>query len=182
MVELRLSYEELGRRLGIKPEAARQRAKRRQRQGRWRIALDNAGRAVVHVDEDDLADEPTARSTDDRENVRPITHERSADHRPDDRDELAAELRARIQALEVEREALIEAGDHLVDQLGEARERAARIEGELAGLQAKAMAEVEAKELVLAELRQVLEHERARGDRLEAELRRPWWRRLIGGA
>lgn len=95
---------------------------------------------------------------------------------------MAAELRARIQALEVEREALIEAGDHLVDQLGEARERAARIEGELAGLQAKAMAEVEAKELVLAELRQVLEHERARGDRLEAELRRPWWRRLIGGA
>lgn len=47
---------------------------------------------------------------------------------------------------------------------------------------ATARAEVEAKELVLAELRQVLEHERARGDRLEAELRRPWWRRLIGGA
>ena len=31
-----------------------------------------------------------------------------------------------------------------------------------------------------AELRRVIEHERARADRLEAELRRPWWRRLIG--
>lgn len=45
---------------------------------------------------------------------------------------------------------------------------------------ATARTEVEAKELVLAELRQVIEHERARANRLEAELRRPWWRRLIG--
>ena len=35
-------------------------------------------------------------------------------------------------------------------------------------------------EAALGELRGVLEREQARGDRLEAELRRPWWRRLIG--
>lgn len=82
---------------------------------------------------------------------------------------LVAELRSRIAALEAEREALLEAGDHLVDQLGEARERAARLEGEAEG-----------KVQIINELRQALDHERARADRLEAELRRPWWRRWIG--
>lgn len=35
-------------------------------------------------------------------------------------------------------------------------------------------------ETALGELRGVLEREQARGDRLEVELHRPWWRRLIG--
>lgn len=71
------------------------------------------------------------------------------------------------------------------------REQVARLQGEMAGIRATATAEVNAAvrtaeetiaahgELV-AELRRSLEHERGRGDRLEAELRRPWWRRLIG--
>ena len=125
MVEVRLSYDELGRRLGIKPEAARQRAKRRQREGRWRIVVDNTGRAIVHVDEAELAAEPRPRPADDRENVLPIAPERPADDRPDDRDGLVGELRARIRSLETEKEALIEAGDRLVEELGQARERAA---------------------------------------------------------
>lgn len=45
---------------------------------------------------------------------------------------------------------------------------------------ATARAEIEAQGLVLVELRRTLDHERLRADRLEAELRRPWWRRLIG--
>lgn len=75
---------------------------------------------------------------------------------------LVAELRARLQALEVEREAMIEAGDRLVDELGEARERAARAEGR-----------AETLERALADLA-------GRLDRTEALLARPWWRRLLG--
>ena len=60
----------------------------------------------------------------------------------------------------------------------------ARVE-ELAKAAAElAATKVGAAEEKLAELRQVLERELARADRLEAELqvelRRPWWRRLIG--
>jgi antirestriction protein ArdC len=64
--------------------------------------------------------------------------------------------------VEVEREALTEARDHLVEQLGEVRERAARFEGK-----------AETLERALADLA-------ARLDRAEALLARPWWRRLIG--
>jgi hypothetical protein len=165
MVEVRLTYDELGRRLGIKPEAARQRAKRRQREGRWRVVVDNTGRAIVYVEEADLAAEPPVRTVDDRANVRPNAHERPPDHRPDDRPELVVELRARIRALEVEREALIEAGDRLIDDLGEARERAARTEGRAETLE------------------RALEDLAGRLDRASDELRdlrRPWWRRLFG--
>ena len=195
MVEVRLSYDELGRRLGIKPEAARQRAKRREREGRWRIVVDNTGRAIVHVEEAELAAEPRPRSADDREHVHPIVAEHSVDDRPNDRGDLAAELRARVRALEVEREALIEAGDNLVDQMSEARERAARVEGELSAvremsrLEAAALREVHHRELTTLNeanqrqaevLREALADLAGRLDRATDELRdlrRPWWRR-----
>jgi hypothetical protein len=176
MVEVRLSYDELGRRLGIKPEAARQRAKRREREGRWRIVVDNTGRAIVHVEEAELAAEPRSRSADDREHVSPNVAEHSVDDRPNDRGDLVAELRARIKALEVEREALIEAGDHLVDQVGEARERAARLAGELAAVR-------EMSRLEAAALRETMSDLARRLDRATDELRdlrRPWWRRWFG--
>ena len=38
---------------------------------------------------------------------------------------------------------------------------------------------IAAREELIAELRRTLEHERARADRLEAEARRPWWRRWL---
>jgi hypothetical protein len=47
-----------------------------------------------------------------------------------------------------------------------------------------ALARAEGENLVLREriddLKSQMEHERTRADRLEADLRRPWWRRLIG--
>ena len=47
-----------------------------------------------------------------------------------------------------------------------------------------ALARAEGENVVLREriddLKSQMEHERTRADRLEADLRRPWWRRLIG--
>jgi chromosome segregation ATPase len=57
----------------------------------------------------------------------------------------------------------------LQEELMEARERAARAEERAA-----------AKDDQIKDLKEALAHERARADRLETDLRRPWWRRLIG--
>ena len=45
-----LTYEELGERLGLSPQAARMRAKRR----RWAVTKGNDDRARVSVDESEL--------------------------------------------------------------------------------------------------------------------------------
>ena len=58
----------------------------------------------------------------------------------------------------------------LRDDLMEARERAARAEGELAAMGR-----------LVDELRAGLEREQARADRLEARLAMPWWRRWLEG-
>lgn len=89
---------------------------------------------------------------------------------------LVAELRSRLEAMTVEREALLEAGDHLVDQLAEARERAARVEGELKGLRQASHSEA----LVLREALVDLSSRLDRATDELRDLRRPWWRRLIG--
>jgi hypothetical protein len=63
--------------------------------------------------------------------------------------------------------------DRLQARVEELLERAVRAEGELA-----------AKDALVAELRQVLDQERTRGDRLEvalAEARRPWLAKVIEG-
>lgn len=72
----------------------------------------------------------------------------------------------------------------LREELVEARVTIARLEGQVEAARAVAVAdvataraEVEAREQVIAELRRTLEHERARADRIEAEARKPWWRR-----
>jgi hypothetical protein len=153
MTTLRLTYEELAERTGRSPEGARMLARRRH----WRIERSNDGKARVILDEGELVDRPTRRPPGHSLDDRPPDHPTAQDD-----GELAFELRARIQALEVEHEALTEARDHLVEQLGEARERAARFEGK-----------AETLERALADLA-------ARLDRAEALLARPWWRRLIG--
>ena len=163
MAELRLTYEELAARLNLRPEAARQRAKRRQREGRWRIVLANDGRAIVHLDEADLAAELARRRADDR----PKRSEERPPERPaDDRGELVAELRARVRGLEAtlerERRAFYEAGDALAAENADLRERVGRAEGEAAAL------------------RDALADLAGRLDRAEARLARPWWRRLLG--
>jgi hypothetical protein len=55
--DLVLTYRELGERLGIEPDSARARARRRG----WRVILDNHGIARVHVPPSELPDEPPER-------------------------------------------------------------------------------------------------------------------------
>jgi hypothetical protein len=120
---VRLTYEELGERLGMSPHAARMRARRR----RWPVAKGNDGKARVSVDEAEL----TAAG----ERV----HERAPERSPERAEHEAVQLsglQATVLAL---------------------TERAARAEGENAAL----------RELV-DELKAQL-----------AEVRKPWWQRLL---
>jgi hypothetical protein len=57
--DLVLTYRELGERLGIEPDSARARARRRG----WRVMLDNHGVARVHVPPRELPDEPPDRAS-----------------------------------------------------------------------------------------------------------------------
>jgi hypothetical protein len=59
MTTLRMTYEELGERIGRSPEGARMLARRR----RWRVEKGNDGKARVVVDEADLVVRPTGRPT-----------------------------------------------------------------------------------------------------------------------
>jgi hypothetical protein len=140
MASLRLTYTELGERLGLSPEAARQRAKRRQREGRWSITIGNEdGKARVLLEEADLADEVPVRApkrtADDRGNV------------PPDNSELVVELRA-------ERDKAREEAETLRHELRKAGERAAGAEGEARALR-EALADLSARldraEAVLAQ-------------------------------
>jgi hypothetical protein len=130
---VRLTYEELGERLGLSLAAARMRVRRR----RWPVTRGNDGKARVNVDEAELNAEA--------ERVHEQPDERPGEHAEGVQ---LSGLQATVLAL---------------------TERAARAEGENAMLRQ-----------LIDEFRAALEREQARGDRLEAELRRPWWRRLLG--
>jgi hypothetical protein len=185
MASLRLTYEELGQRLGLTTEAARQRARRRQREGRWNIVPGNERvRSYVLLDEADLAGEAPAAlpvrtgfdQVDEQPDNRPYTPDVSRDVRA-----LMAELR---QELAERRE---QGG-----KLAEAEARVAALQVELARAQAErgaaravAISDVEAarrvaeetiaaKDQVIEELRRQLEHERAMAAR-------PWWKRWLLG-
>src|SRR3954447_4268789 len=58
--ELVLTYSELGERLGLAPEGARAKAKRKARTGEWAIVMGNDGRARVRLPADGP---PSARPT-----------------------------------------------------------------------------------------------------------------------
>jgi hypothetical protein len=110
----------------------------------------------------------------------------------DDRHAVALDsLRQEFDRTRAELEQAQRQADDRQATVAELRERVARLEGEMAGVRATAQAEVNAavrtaeeaiavREELVAELRRAADHERARGDRLEAELRRPWWRRWRG--
>ena len=64
----------------------------------------------------------------------------------------------------------------LTAEVAELRERLATVTAELTAARTVAAAEVAAKAEIIDELRRQLEHERQQ----LIELRRPWWRRLMG--
>ena len=151
MTTLRLTYEELGNRIGRSTEAARGLARRK----RWRVEKGNDGKARVIVDEGDLTGwrldvHPDVRVDDDRIDrvERPDTDE--------------------LQALRAERDRLLEA-------LMVSRERAAGAEGKLAKADEASAA---LRELV-DELKLQVARERGRRHEIEARALRPWWRKLF---
>jgi multidrug resistance efflux pump len=92
---------------------------------------------------------------------------------------LLVRLPADLTAGQQPAETRLEAG--LLDEMAEVREEAAGLRTALARAEAERDA---AKAVAAAEttmLREALEREHARVDRLEEALRRPWWRRLVGG-
>ena len=131
MSDVSLTYAELGERLGITPDGARLRAKRMERQGRWRVGPGNDGRSRVWLPADDLPEHPPERTPDQAEGRSSVA-------------ELAAEI-AELRA-------------HVAD-LTEA-DTTARLEevarGERDAAVAAASAKVDAAERVIAELRAML--------------------------
>lgn len=167
MPMLRLTYAELAERTGHNAEAARALARRR----RWRIERGNDGKARVLVEEDELAGRPPvhpAGRAEDNGRVNQLLAELTA------RAERAEHAAEQAQAALLKREVAIAR----LEELAKAAAELATTQVEAA--QQHAAQAVAASEAVQAELRRALEREQARGDRLEAEARRPWWRRLLG--
>jgi hypothetical protein len=69
----------------------------------------------------------------------------------------------------------------LLEEVAEVREEAAGLRVALARAEAERDAAKAVATAEVAMLRETLERERARADRIEEGLRRPWWRRLVGG-
>ena len=169
MDELVLTYRELGERLGIEPDSARARARRRG----WRVILDNHGVARVHVPPGELPDTPPLHL------VRTGYGEgEGPDVGPDTRgavDRLSAELGHALEEVRDARtrleKAVEEAGASRLETVRatarlEAEERAHA--AETAALRQQIETEVAARNAVIEELRAEL-----------ARLRRPWWRRWL---
>jgi hypothetical protein len=158
------SYRELAEVWNVAPLAAKARVRR----AGWRRQMGNDGAVRVEVPVETLAPAPTTLAPTDRATPPPTPEPASPLNDPVVA-ALLAELREERDKARAEAEAWR-------GKVGELRERIARLEGEAAGLRATAIAdvataraEVEAKEMLLVELRAAL-----------AELRRPWWRRWLG--
>ena len=150
-----LSLVEASSRLGISVDAIRSRIRR----GALAARRGNDGRLAVQVPAD----------------------LRLGDDEIGDEVRLGGDQTAAHQALVAE----------LQHEVGELRVELARAEERVKAAEAVARADVEAarraaeeaitaRDGLLVELRRGLEREQARADRLEADARRPWWRRLVG--
>lgn len=151
----RLTYRALGKRLGLSPDAARMRAKRRL----WRVEPGNDGRAVVLVEEAELAAEIARQGEQEAER----SGERRAHVQANDITAVQA-LEGAVGALRDELAAARQDRDRLAAELLTAREAAARGEGETRAL------------------RDALADLATRLDRAEAalhEARKPWLRRVL---
>jgi hypothetical protein len=138
MNALRLSYADLAARISRSPEGARQYARRRG----WPISLGNDGRAVVLVEEQELADaqprQPpvrphvrtpvqTADQTTVRTPARTVVRDAELEQLRERVRELEAQAEHNRSALEVQRAV----ADLVQQQLGREIKRGDRLEGEL---------------------------------------------------
>ena len=166
-----LTLSEAAARSGLHREALRARAKSGQLQHR----RSNRGEMLVLLPPEllTLAQSP----------AQGLAHHAQASAQPDT--QVAHGTAQELAQAQVEQ--LVELLRDVEGELSEAKATIAALAEQVKAAQAVAVAdvataraEVAAKEQVLAELRQTIEHERARADRLDELVRRPWWRRLIG--
>lgn len=155
-----MTYAELGERLGVSPEAARQKALR----GRWRRQQGNDGRALVLVEPDALSGPRKPRRRPPVEQVDEHPHDQPDEHRTDARtvDALTAHIETLKAALAKAETALAERD---VDVRRE-RERVDDLTRELLRVTSEAMAAGAARDSLRVEL--------------DAVRARPWWKRLTG--
>ncbi len=174
-----LTYAELGERLALSPEAARAKAKREQKAGRWSILHGNDGRARVRVPAEALPDRPSERTPKhppERPGDGPVAVSQDVQaHVAGLVAELAAlkaavaelsDTRARIERVQIE---AVEARMDAVRAIAERDAMKAATAAELAAMRQQVETEVAARNAVIEELRAML-----------ADARRPWWRRLVG--
>jgi hypothetical protein len=152
-----LTYRELGERLGIEPDSARARARRRG----WRVMLDNHGVARVHVPPGELPNEPPTRG------ARTVNGQDTGGYMQGALAELAARL------------------THALDEVREERARGAASQArevEMRIAHARMEAEGDAARVEAGALRTELETERVERAKLMTlveELTRPWPVRLL---
>ncbi len=194
------TYAVLGERLGISPEAVRQRAIRHE----WTKRTGNDGKAEIRVDADELvaAQPPKSQAehpSDEGPTIDPTPVEQPADART------IAALDAHIASLQAMVERAHSQADHERERAADERARADRerdraegIAAELARVRTESMTGVASVEQDVATLRRVVEAmkepadaARAREIALEARIEavraeaatlrdRSWWRRLAG--
>jgi hypothetical protein len=198
---LTLTYVELGERLGITPDSARLKAKKKAARGEWQIVPPNreGGLVRVRVPLSALPEHPPERSPERPKNglepgvngtpsvtellaelgeLKASIAELQEAHARAERTSIEiAEARLKVAVAEAERDASKTVATATVN----AAQFAAK--AELEAMRQQLETEVAARNAVIEEVKGALTHERARSERLEgmlAELRRPWWWRWLG--
>lgn len=162
---LQLGYRELAERLGISPDAARMKAKRAVKSGRWRIIPGNhpSDRVLVEIPAAEL-NEPERVGGDQPERVARRTQGRTPE-----RTEADAITGQMVAALQSAQDRIRELTDQLTEEKDRHREAAmGLVQAET--VQANAALEIDRLQMTIAELQADLQ-----------AARRSWWQRIIGG-
>jgi hypothetical protein len=163
---LRLTYSDLGSRLGLTPDGARFLARRRM----WSIENGNSGKKLVVLTEAELAAEA------ERLAGNPTMNGRSS---PDDRRMIGASARGDSVLLDDLRERLARVegeAAQLRQQVADLRLELATAEGKVDAARAVAVADVATARAEIDTQAQLIDELKA----MLADARRSWWRRLLG--
>lgn len=168
------TYAALGERLGISPEAVRQRAIRHE----WTKRTGNDGKAEVRVDADELLAAQPPRPQEPPSDTSPTPDRDPVVHPADDRttDALVASLREMVERADAQAERERERAADERTRADRERDRADALAAELVKLQAEGGSKVASVERDIVALRAMVEAMRAP----PAPSPSPWWRRLVG--
>lgn len=182
MAEEWLTYSDLGERLGISSEAARQKAIRY----RWRRRTNNHGKAEVLVDLVEVREQmerfpPRKPKTD-----QPFDDRSTADDQTSDAQTFAAldahieTLKAMVAKAETLAERERERADNERSRADSERGRADRLQERVEELLTERARMSDQQQQAVRVLEQQIEDLRGVMESRAAEARRPWWRRLAG--